>query len=65
MEFIAGDIVKFKGSFLRSVGWYTDVPRNGKVSEVHEQHVKVGWCDGHDSSVHVKNIMLDGKPDLS
>jgi hypothetical protein len=65
-EFKVGDVVKFKASFLQSVQWYTDVPMNGVVKELLKYgNVLVAWCDGYESGVHPKNIMLNGKPDYS
>ncbi len=50
--FAVGDIVCYKCSFLRSTGWYTGVPMNGKVTEVEAvapwmgpPMVTVHWCD--------------------
>jgi len=42
-EFKTGDIVCHKAEFLRSVGWYTNVPINGKILAVCPPWV------GHDS----------------
>ena len=66
-KFKVGDIVKHKGKFLRSIGWYIDVPKNGKVVELSESMhnwPKVQWCDSEEATlINPVNIMLDGKPD--
>ena len=66
-EFRKYDLVKYKASFLQSVGWYTDIPRHGTVTEVcNENYVMVEWYDrDYDTMVNVSNIMLLGKPDYS
>jgi len=69
-----GDIVKYKGEFLRSVGWYTNVPKDGKVI-INDQNpimgdpsekfccVAVHWCDSPAPKLcNIKNIMLASKP---
>ena len=52
MDFKVGDVVAFRAKFLRSVGWLTDVPRNGKVIVVTgplsgHQVVTAEWSDGN------------------
>ncbi len=42
--FKVGDVVTFKALFLRSVGWYTDVPKNGCVIEVVDAGKPHEWC---------------------
>lgn len=32
--FAVGDLVKHKRAFLRSAGWYTNVPKNGTVISI-------------------------------
>jgi hypothetical protein len=64
--FEVGDIVCYRSSFLRSIGWYTDVPINGRV--VSAQHgacpgcegfPKVQWCDRDDAiAVNPANLIL-------
>ena len=44
-KFSVGDIVRHTGEFLRSVGWYTNVPINGKVTNVSDRYVYVLWSD--------------------
>lgn len=50
-KFNVGDIVAHKRDFLKSVGWYTNVPKNGKVTAVQpfgggtNQLVTVDWCE--------------------
>lgn len=66
-----GDIVKHKASFLRSVGWYTDVPINGLVvqdQETADSPVRVHWNDaddGHITPILPSNILPWRKPDNS
>jgi len=69
--FAVGDIVRHKGSFLRSVSWYTNVPRNGKVLGVDNGRggeptytlLDVAWSDGTRCRVFSGNVMLASKPD--
>jgi len=65
MAFKIDDVVKHKGSFLRSTGWYTNVPKDGKVVGVDDEIIAVAWCDGHTSRIHENCIMLAAKPDHS
>jgi hypothetical protein len=49
-QYKIGDIVRHTSKFLRSIGWYTDVPKNGKVISLSlESCFKdwpyVQWCD--------------------
>ena len=49
-QFAVGDIVAHKRDFLKSVGWYTNVPKNGRVIAVEpfsgaNQLVTVDWCE--------------------
>lgn len=46
--FKIGDIVCHKATFLRNIGWYTNVPRNGKVTAVDGDMLSVHWCDRED-----------------
>jgi hypothetical protein len=69
--FKVGDIIVHKSSFLRSVGWYIDVPINGKVLEVEEpdkhgwQMVTVQWND-RESPIRVNagNLILESEKHL-
>ena len=68
--FSVGDIVKHKGSFLKSICWYTNVPIDGKVMSIddHTGWPRVLWCDSEDdyaSLINPANIMLANKPDYS
>lgn len=69
MSFKVGDIVKHKASFLKSIGWYTDVPKNGVVEKVEpfgsKQVLFVLWSDGNRISITDDNVMLASKPDYS
>jgi hypothetical protein len=72
MDFKVGDIVAFRASFLRSVGWFTDVPRNGRVVAVTgpfsgHQVVTAEWCDGNTfktldtNLLHFNRLHLEAK----
>jgi len=69
MTFSEGDIVKHKAEFLRSVGWYTDVPVNGQVVKAEElrsgQILTVDWSDGITSKILANNVVLAGKVELA
>ena len=68
-EFSVGQIVKHKAKFLKSIGWYTDVPRNGIVRGFNSLDMpRVQWCDSDDETgvaIHPGNIMPDSKADYS
>lgn len=62
-----GDLVKHRATFLRSVGWFTNVPRNGKVVEVEGPDsaapvIKVDWCDGSTSRILACNVQPYSQP---
>lgn len=66
--FQVGDIVKYRAKFLQSVGWYTDVPINGRVEAINDrmQMPSVLWSDRDEPIlVHPANIQLASKPDTS
>jgi hypothetical protein len=67
--FAVGDLVMHRASFLRAIGWYTDVPVNGIVKgygELGPNYPLVLWSDAVDpTSVNAMNIILEGKPDYS
>lgn len=70
--FKVGDIVKHKASFLKSVGWYTNVPVNGKVVKVESPAmlgmpcVQVDWGDGSASRpIRESDILPASSPDYS
>jgi hypothetical protein len=68
--FKTGDHVKYTGKFLKSVGWYTNVPKDGRVNNVRDfngrQLVNVTWCDNEEPmNTLACNLMLAGKPDYS
>jgi hypothetical protein len=64
-----GDIVKHRGAFLRSAGWYTDVPKNGRVLAVKRLGdsllLEVEWADGYAGYVNAANVLPAGRPDYS
>lgn len=56
-----GQIVAYAAKWLRSIGWYTDVPRNGIVRAVrpwsdYDDLVTVEWCDGYTCKVISANL---------
>lgn len=70
--FKVGDIVKHKASFLRSIGWYFDVPINGKVISLNKNNwPKVFWnteeelSDEDGTLINPVNIMMAKDPDYS
>jgi hypothetical protein len=73
MSFKVGDIVKHKASFLKSIGWYTGVPRDGMVMEVTSHFgeggdtLKVMWAGEWKgpTSILPCNVMLASEPDYS
>lgn len=70
--FKVGDIVKHTADFLRCTGWYTNVPKNGRVVEAEDpttlpkgspQMVEVQWCDReYPARILATNLMLASKP---
>ncbi|MDP3766913.1 MAG: hypothetical protein Q8S13_02765 [Dehalococcoidia bacterium] len=70
--FAPGDIVKYTSKFLRSTGWYTNVPIDGRVESVRMRRggepdvLRVLWNDRDEPvSVLASNVMLARKPDLT
>lgn len=51
MRYARGDVIRFTGSHLRSIGWYTGVPINGVVLGQEGERLDgesiylVKWCD--------------------
>ena len=71
MSFKVGDIVCHSRAFLRSTSWYTNVPTNGKVTDVDCDRVGRGpemltveWCDGHTNRILACNVRLYAKRHL-
>ena len=61
-ELKVGDLVVYKAKFLKSIGWYTDVPKNGKIIEADETFPVIQWCDREEPTrVHVANVILSSK----
>lgn len=58
--FKVNDIVCHKAKFLRDIGWFTNVPINGKVlAVVGDDYVRVLWNDRDVSQgVHPCNLIL-------
>ena len=70
MSFKVGDIVKHKASFLKSTGWYTNVPTNGEVkaTTLSGEYVHIQWCNRPSNelaAIRVCNIMFAKDPDYS
>ena len=70
-QFNVGDIVRYKASFLRSVGWYTNVPDRGEVVSTKStikslELIKVKWPgDAQPMSILSSNLVLAGRLDPS
>lgn len=67
-----GDLVKYSSKFLRSVGWITEVPVDGRVTSViespnGEDHtiLRVHWSDGINSAVKAHNLLPIDQPDYT
>ena len=65
-----GELVRYTSAFLRSAGWYTDVPIDGKVLEVEPEKkrvsdttyvVTVQWCD-RDAPIRVLSCNIERLP---
>lgn len=55
------DIVKYKREFCQNAGWYTNVPKDGKVIGPGSLRdtVRVHWCDQEEPVlVNVNNLVL-------
>jgi hypothetical protein len=68
--FKVGDIVKHKASFLQSLQWYTNVPKDGLVTAIRKSAadrsiLTVRWSDGHETNILDVNVMLASKPDYT
>ena len=65
MNWELGDIVRYTGEWLNSVGWYTGVPINGRIigKSVHSGSTptvyRIEWSDGNESSVIGANVEID------
>jgi hypothetical protein len=62
-RFTVGDIVCHRAAFLRSCGWYTNVPKNGRVTNVENmskyQLLTVEWTnDEAPSKILSANVIL-------
>ena len=61
MDYKKGDVVRYTGTFLRSICWYTP-PINGVVTRVGKPHelsgrvLSVEWSDGTLSRVLMDNV---------
>ena len=56
-----GDIVRHRAEFLRSTGWYTNVPINGQVLEApdaveNHQLLTVEWSDSETTKILSANV---------
>jgi len=69
-EFFRGDVVRYAAKFLKSVGWYTDVPDNGTVTDDPKRVggmtlVKVLFVgEGEARNVNAKNLILASRSHL-
>lgn len=62
--YLAGDIVRHTGDFLRSAGWFAGVPINGEIAGVENtdrvdprrQLLTVRWSDGTESGIAACNV---------
>lgn len=62
--FETGDIIRHRSKFLRSIGWHTDVPVNGRVIDVRTGPdyrgapvvLRVEWSDDTVSSILAANV---------
>lgn len=67
--FEVGDLVKYRPEFLRNIGWYTGVPKNGMVEAVNHPvggryPCLVRWCDSVDPVLVLdSNLMHYEEPD--
>lgn len=66
-----GDLVKHRAFFLRSISWFTNVPKNGKVIAVEDTNdrkiygppvIEVEWSDGHTSRILACNVQPCSQP---
>jgi hypothetical protein len=70
-SFKAGDLVRHTSAFLRSTGWYTNVPKDGRVEAVDDSDpnfvlLTILWCDREQPiRVNACNVMPVNKPDYS
>ncbi len=65
--FNVGDIVCHRASFLRSIGWHTNVPINGRVKQVHDGsplRLTVEWSDGETQCIVASNVILESRKHL-
>lgn len=65
--FVVGDLVKYKASFLQSVQMYTNVPKDGIITDItYGMLVKVQWCNSDfPEDINEFNIMHVSEPDYS
>jgi hypothetical protein len=58
--FKEGDLVCYARKFLQSVGWYTDVPIDGKVVDASDPEMPgILWCDREEPiRMNAKNLVL-------
>lgn len=60
--YVAGDIVRHTGEFLRSAGWFAGAPINGEVIAVKragdpgDQLLTVRWSDGTEGGIASCNV---------
>jgi len=65
-RFSVGDRVRYRRTFLQSIGWLLDVPKDGIVREAADpKHgcsgfLTVEWCSGHTTKILPANVILAG-----
>ena len=66
--FAVGDRIKHRREFLRSIAWYTGVPRYGTVRAVtslgKQALLEVDWSDGHTSKIISPNVTHASRVEL-
>jgi len=66
--FAVGDRIKHRREFLRSIAWYTGVPRYGTVRAVtslgKRALLEVDWSDGHTSKIISPNVTHASRVEL-
>lgn len=55
-----GSIVRWRSAFLRSIGWCSNVPKDGLVVGHSGRFISVQWCDAPKATlVNPVNVQLD------
>lgn len=73
-QYKEGDLVKHTAKFLKSIGWFSGVPINGRVESVEAEpgfygvsacYLTVKWSDGNTNRIRASNVMPYDRPDTS